>query len=91
MEYKALSRGESGSYSVKKVAVKKPEKVRLRASRRLPLKEAHQPTVDAAWGPVYVDVTEFAELEKCIQTPQKPTPSIQRGAELIRSMYQKKR
>lgn len=36
------------------------------------------------WGPVYVSPEEFDELERSLQTPQKPTDSILRGAQFLR-------
>jgi hypothetical protein len=86
MEYKALSRGE-GSNSAPKKRAKDP----VRAKRKVVLKVPRQPAAESAWGAVYLDATEFAEFEKCIQTPQKPTQSIVKGAEMIRSLYRKKR
>jgi hypothetical protein len=86
MEYKTLSRGEGGGSAVKKRA-----KAPARAKPKLAAKTVHRPTADASWGAVYLDATEFAELEECIQTPQKPTQSILKGAELIRSLYRKSR
>lgn len=42
------------------------------------------------WGPVVLDEDEFAEFERCTQEPQRPTPSIIKGAELLRQLYDKK-
>ena len=86
MEYKALSRGE-GHSSVSS-RPKKKVAVRMRAiRRRRPAKANALPPV---WGAVYLDAAAFAEFEKCIQTPQRPTESIYKGAELIRSLYHRK-
>jgi hypothetical protein len=86
MEYKALSRGEGGGSAPKKRA-----KTAVRAKRKPVVKVVQRPTADASWGAVYLDATEFAEFERCILTPQKPTQSILKGAELIRSLYRKSR
>jgi hypothetical protein len=86
MEYKALSRGESSGSAPKKRAT-----VPVRAKRKL-VESAPRPTTEvASWGAVYLDATEFAEFEKCIQTPQKPTQSIVKAAEMIRELYGKNR
>ena len=93
MEPKALSRGE-GRASAPKRRAKTP----LRAKRKAPLDKrklveaARARAVESSvWGAVYLDAAEFAEFEKCIQTPQKPTESIMKAAEMIRALYGKNR
>ena len=67
----------------KKAAAKKSLAVVLgRSKRRVPASRTQ-----SDWGAVYLDPKEFAEFEKCIQTPQKPTQSILKGAELLRKLY----
>jgi hypothetical protein len=94
MEYKALSRGEGSSSTPAKRTTRSSRISRKDAKF---LKSATKLTKAAAklaattWGTVYVDAAEFAEIERCIQTPQQPTEPIKKGAALIRSLYGKSR
>ena len=91
MEYKALSGGE-GSGSASKKRAKAPARAKRKsaiARRRTTTETASAPA--ASWGAVYLDAAEFAEFEKCIQTPQKPTQSILQAAQMIRELYGKNR
>jgi hypothetical protein len=87
MEYKMLSGGDSGGH-----AVKKGVKLRVRPAPKARAKKKRvQLKVEQQWGPVYLNAKEFAELQSCIQKPQRPTQSILEGAEQIRRLYQRSR
>jgi hypothetical protein len=38
------------------------------------------------WDIVRLDAEEFADFEKCMLTPQTPSPSILKAAELLRTL-----
>jgi predicted urease superfamily metal-dependent hydrolase len=84
---KPRSRRTGQEEATKKVA-KRPAAKRRAVRKQMAAKAAIN---EPAWGAVYLDPAEFAEFEKCIQTPQKPTKSIVKGAEMIRRLYQQKR
>ena len=91
MELKALSRGGSeGSASVRR-SKRVKRSVALKSKRKTTSKRARAKSARAEWGAVYLDASAFAELEKCIQEPQRPTPSILKGAALIQSLYGSKK
>lgn len=87
MERKFVARGLASGLAVKKRA-KKPSRAAPKLFNR---ERTQQRTVERAWGPVYVDETDFSDLEKCILTPQKPTQSIAQAAALIEELYHKRR
>ena len=80
-----VSRREgSGATSSKRAKRVKLTGQMKRKRTKMPRRKA--PTA-ATWGVVYLDASEFATFEKCMQSPQPPTPSIVEGAELIRRLY----
>lgn len=73
----SMSAGAGSSASTRKTRGAKRTRI-----RRVKLSHA---------GVVVLNSTEFAELEGCLQTPQQPTASIQRGAELLERFPPKSR
>jgi hypothetical protein len=89
MRDRALTRRKGSKSRFKKRGARAIGKTRKQG--RL-IKSAKKLTKTAAklaesWGAVYVDEADFAEIERCIQTPQQPTQSIVEGAEQLRRLY----